>query len=389
MQLILAILFVLLLLYIIRLMAYRSAWKKIPIFRQELPSIENKIWLSIIIPARNEADNIKICLDSLSKQSLNPSVFEIIVVDDRSEDSTVEIVEQFSMPNLSLIRMSDFPETVNSGAPKKSAIEKAIGRARGQWIVTTDADCIFNEKWLSTILSFYQTNPADLLVMPVLIDPVKSVLNRFESLDFLTLQAVTAAGAQSGKLNMCNGANLSYSKKIFEQVRGFEGINHVASGDDMLLMEKIKTAGGRIHYLLSPEVIVKTNPVKNLKAFIHQRRRWAGKSASYSDSNIKLTLLLVYSMNLFFLIAGLGWLMVAYKHIDCIPVGSVPTFFLSMLALKLLTEWIFLYPVASFYYKKNLFIELLLFQPLHIPYIVATGFLGLLGKYEWKGRRLK
>ena len=389
MQLILAILFVLLLLYIIRLMAYRSAWKKIPIFRQELPSIENKIWLSIIIPARNEADKIKICLDSLSKQSLNPSVFEIIVVDDRSEDGTAEIVKQFSMPNLSLIRMSDFPETVNSSAPKKSAIEKAIGRARGQWIVTTDADCIFNEKWLSTILSFYQTNPADLLVMPVLIDPVKSVLNRFESLDFLTLQAVTAAGAQSGKLNMCNGANLSYSKKIFEQVRGFEGINHVASGDDMLLMEKIKTAGGRIHYLLSPEVIVKTNPVKNLKAFIHQRRRWAGKSASYSDSNIKLTLLLVYSMNLFFLIAGLGWLMVAYKHIDCIPVGSVPTFFLSMLALKLLTEWIFLYPVASFYNKKNLFIELLLFQPLHIPYIVATGFLGLLGKYEWKGRRLK
>ena len=65
--------------------------------------------------------------------------------------------------------------------------------------------------------------------------------------------------------NMCNGANLAYEKKVFYEVGGFEGIDKIASGDDMLLMHKIqKIYPDKIGYLKSADVIVKTQPCQKL-----------------------------------------------------------------------------------------------------------------------------
>lgn len=386
------LLLTLLFLYVLQLISYGRAWRKISIYRSEKHVFEKKVWISVIIPARNEAKQIVRCLDSLSKQSLDTACFEIILVDDHSEDLTAELAVISGLKNLSVIRLSEYPETLHSTAPKKTAIDKGIQAAQGKWIVTTDADCIFSENWLSTILSYYLDHHPDMIVMPVSIEPACNVLNRFESLDFMTLQAVTAAGVSSRRLNMCNGANLSYSKQMFEFVGGFKDIDHIASGDDMLLMEKINRHGGDIQYLLSSEVIVKSFPTESLSAFMHQRRRWAGKSTSYADYKMKTTLLLVYMMNLLFFMLGIWMMMYALytnEELCSWSIRSIAFLYSSILITKFIFEYIFLYPVADFYKKKNLFIELLIFQPIHIIYIVSTGFLGLWGKYEWKGRKLK
>ena len=97
----------------------------------------------------------------------------------------------------------------------------------------------------------------------------KNALHVFQSLDFLSLQGITAASVFSRFHTMCNGANLAYEKKVFEEAGGFNGIDQVASGDDMLLMHKIYLLyPDKVMYCLSPDVIVeKQNQQKILKAF--------------------------------------------------------------------------------------------------------------------------
>ena len=138
-------------------------------------------------------------------------------------------------------------------------METAIGLAKGNLIVTTDADCIVQPEWLQTIASYYEEFGPVFIAAPVVYtNPLhgdsffKKLLKIFQSLDFITLQGITGASVYKKFHNMCNGANLAYEKKVFNEVGGFEGIDQIASGDDMLLMHKIqKIYPGRIQYLKS------------------------------------------------------------------------------------------------------------------------------------------
>ncbi len=117
----------------------------------------------------------------------------------------------------------------------------------------------------------------------------------------MSLQGITAASVNKGFHSMCNGANLAYKKSMFQQVKGFAGIDNIASGDDMLLMHKIyKQDAAGVKFLLSQQVIVQTEAMKDWKSFFNQRIRWASKADSYQDKRIFWVLALVYCLNLLF-----------------------------------------------------------------------------------------
>ena len=199
-------------------------------------------------------------------------------------------------------------------------------------------------------------------------------------MDFLTLQGITAASVGAGFHSMCNGANLCYSKEAFYKVNGFKDVDHIASGDDMLLMHKLYSMfSTQVHYCKSAESIVLTNPVETVAAFFRQRIRWASKADQYNDKRIFWVLLLVYLLNVFLLVLFIGgifnsslWILLA---------GS--------LLFKTIVELIFLMPVASFFQKEKLLLWFPLAQPFHIIYTVIAGWLGKFGSYEWKGRKVK
>src|SRR3989337_2831198 len=187
-------------------------------------------------------------------------------------------------------------------AHKKLAIEKGIDVAAGELIITTDADCVFTPDWLSYIASYYIATGAKFIAAPVRIRTRYSFLSIFQSLDFLTLQGITGASVYKRFHTMCNGANLAYAKAVFYEVNGFNGIDTIASGDDMLLMYKIyKLYPERVFYLKNRQVVVTTNPVTTWKDFFNQRIRWASKATHYDDKKIFWILLLVYCINLCFL----------------------------------------------------------------------------------------
>jgi poly-beta-1,6-N-acetyl-D-glucosamine synthase len=358
--------------YSILIFYYLQSWRSLPSYIPKGNSPATKI--SIIIPARNEERNIARLLISLSEQDYPKELTEVIVVDDHSNDNTATIIQKF--PWVKLVQLKD--DAINSY--KKKAVETGIATATGQLIITTDADCWCPPTWVSTIVSFYEEKHPVFIAAPVSIECSSRLVEFFQAYDFAVLQGITAASVYKNTHSMSNGANQAYERTAFYEVSGFAGIDHIASGDDMLLMHKVwKKYPTRVQYLKSQDAIVHTQPAKTWKEFFRQRIRWASKATYYTDKRIIAVLFLVYLFNLCFpalLIAGFWdyryWLFTA-----------------GLWVAKTAIEFPFVHSVVSFFDKRYFTRYFLFLQPLHIFYTVISGLFGQFGKYEWKGRKVK
>jgi cellulose synthase/poly-beta-1,6-N-acetylglucosamine synthase-like glycosyltransferase len=222
---------------------------------------------------------------------------------------------------------------------------------------------------------FIEKNKPVFVAAPVMFIEAPGILNHFQVLDFLALQGITAAAVGAGKHSMSNGANLAFEKSAFIAVGGYQGVDEIASGDDMFLMHKMKkTLSNRIGYLFHPDAIVLTKAMDQWKDLIMQRIRWSSKARFYDDNSIFWVLLLVYLYNFSFLLL--------------IFVGSFETFIIS-LAFKTFFELFFLEAVARFYNLKPALRWFVFFQPLHIFYTIIAGLFGQVKTYTWKGRKVK
>jgi cellulose synthase/poly-beta-1,6-N-acetylglucosamine synthase-like glycosyltransferase len=366
--------------YCCLLFFYRKGWGAI---RYSTSAINHEnTFVSIIVPARNEENNISNLIKAIQHQTYSKSFYELIIVDDCSTDQTAEIVKKYVDSNIKLIALSDYIDEKNINAYKKKAIEIGIKASSGTLIITTDADCTMGENWLQEIVNCFEINQPKMIVMPVQINYSNRFIEIFQSLDFMCLQGITGASVHKKFHGMCNGANLAYTKAVFEEVGGFSGIDHIASGDDLLLMHKIaKKYSHEIMYLKSAAVIVKTIPANTVKAFFNQRIRWASKAEKYEDKRMLPVLMLVYFFNLgMFTMMSLALL----KHTQ-----TTINVFLVFMIIKTGIELIFLYPVSKFFGERKLLWLFPIFQPFHIVYTVIAGFLGKFGTYNWKGRTVK
>lgn len=193
---------------------------------------------------------------------------------------------------------------------------------------------------------------------------------------------------------MCNGANLAYTKKAFEQVNGFKGIDNIASGDDMLLMHKIYLQNPqKVFFIKSQELIVQTAPMHTVKDFFNQRIRWASKADSYDDKRIFAVLLMVYFFNLLLVVLPLVSLfnntVVSFHLYPFSITASLIEYWLFLIISKTIIELLFLFSVARFFKQTSLLWLFPIMQPFHIVYTVIAGWLGKFGSYQWKGRKVK
>lgn len=373
--------------YLTLILYFRKSWIEIPEFVPAKNSSAELPFVSIIIAARNEEKNILECIQSIINQTYPQNKFEIIITDDHSTDNTFAIIQSFQKENVRVIHLADFLENKWLNSYKKKSIEIALQFAKGELIVTTDADCTAPKKWLETLVKFYkQKNALFVALLVSFKNPTSkdSFFTRFfkifQSLDFMTLQGITGASVHKKFLNMCNGANLAYERRIFYEVNGFEGIDEIASGDDMLLMHKIqKKYPERIYFLKSKDIIVETKPTETLKEFMNQRIRWASKTNQYTDKKIISVLLLVYLLN--------GWIFI----LGISSFFFVKAFYLFAVSvvIKTMVELFFLYPVARFFDKQKLLWWFIPAQPFHVLYTLIAGWLGTFGSYDWKGRKVK
>jgi cellulose synthase/poly-beta-1,6-N-acetylglucosamine synthase-like glycosyltransferase len=383
--------------YAALLVYYRMAWQQLP---APAPLTAPSTTVTVIIPARNEEAAIGNCLESIVSQGYPAHLLQIIVADDFSTDGTADIVRSFADKNVQLLQLGDVV-TNPLNSYKKKAIELAIAQSTGQLIITTDADCTVPPLWLHTIVSFYQKERPAFIAAPVSINCSNRAVEIFQALDFMTLQGITGASVHKKIHTMCNGANLAYERSVFYEVNGFKNIDHIASGDDMLLMHKIyERYPERVLFLKSKDAIVHTEPVHTIRQFFNQRIRWASKADKYTDKRIFPVLLLVYLFNALMLVLPITAVFANTQYPIPNPqhpilnssfliFNSPLKYWLLLLTLKTLIELYFLYPVATFFNKTILLWLFPLAQPFHIIYTVIAGWLGKFGNYTWKGRNVK
>lgn len=337
--------------------------------------------ISIIIPARDEEQNIAACINSALAQDYPKELYEVIVVDDHSTDKTAGVVRSFNDDRVKYINLADHvKQDENIVAFKKLALSAGIAQSKGTLIVTTDADCVAGKYWLKNIAAKYEQEQPSMIVAPVDYVNNNTLLQVFQSLDFMSMQGITAASLKQELGYMCNGANLAYTRAAYDKVNGYEETDHIASGDDYLLMMKIRKAiPGSIAYLKSTDAIVRTLPQPSLKALLQQRIRWASKSGKYDDKKLTVILASVYLYNLVILIMGVA----------CFFYPSLLRMLIGLLVFKSIVELIFLQPVSVFFSKQKQLYWFPLFQLPHILYIIVAGFFGIIGVYKWKGRVVK
>ncbi len=346
------------------------------------PGVDSAVYASVIVAARNEGKYLRNCIDAILSQDYPAEKFEIIIVDDHSEDSTLQIILDYS-EKYPQVKCLQLPESKKG---KKNAIEAAIEITKGELIITTDADCEMGSKWLTTILSFYTQTNAKMIVGGVSFHKEKSLFEKMQSLEFLALMASGGASLYFNKAIMCNGANLAYTKCVYKEVGGFSGIDEKASGDDVLLMYKIsKRYPAEIRFLKSKEAIVYTNAKERLNDFIQQRKRWASKGFFALNAETQRVSLLIYLFNFYIvfmpLIGGLCFVNTPF----CLLFLQIC---LILVGIKCFIDFLLLFLSASFFKKKRFLLLFLPEQIIYMIYVVLLGLLGSIGKYEWKGRKI-
>lgn len=363
------------LIYVIIVLFLISGWHRLETHRPIPQRLKTSV--SVLIAARNEENHIGDTIRDILNQNFPHAQLEIIVVDDHSSDGTASVIRSFSEQGVKLIQLNE-QKPLNSY--KKKAISEAINQASGELIVVTDADCRMGSGWLQSMVSLYEERGSYLISGPVVYHKDNTLFERLQTLEFLYLIGLGAAGIGRNKASTCNGANLAYRRDVFFEVGGFKDIDELASGDDELFLHKVAAKyPDRIDFCKDEQAIVYTEPKVNLQAFIDQRKRWASKSTRYKDKSIVALGISVWIFNVFLLLS-----------LAAAPLFPVlwPTI-LGCLLVKMGIETVFLYPVCVFARRTPWLRFLPLLSILHILYLAFIGIAGNSGRYQWKGRLVK
>ncbi|OGU62158.1 MAG: glycosyl transferase [Ignavibacteria bacterium RBG_13_36_8] len=339
-----------------------GAVKKFPkISEEELLSV------SIIVAARNEEDNILDCMKSLNDLEYPAEKIEIIIVDDHSTDNTGQIISDY-ISDKAKFKTIIPSESFGNLKGKANALANAIKVAKGEIILTTDADCVVASAWAKTIASYYTKDVA--FVGGYTTQLERTTFEGMQALDFIYLLTVAAGTINLGKPLSCIGNNMSYRKSAYDEAGGYEKIPFSVTEDFQVLMAIHNLKKYKIIYPLDVNALVTSKPCPNVKSLLKQKKRW-GVGGLESD------------------VVGFGIMAIGFvTHIAILLtpfIFSVVSLYLS--AFKIITDYFFLYPV---YRTLNLELRIkhfLAFEVYYILYVILLPFIVLPNKkVEWKGR---
>lgn len=332
----------------------------------------------MIIPFRNESETIIENLRCLENQNISIDKYEVIYINDSSDDDSLQkLKSSISKNNISVYSVEN---SNYKRAHKKRAIELGIQKAIGEIIILTDADCINEPTWISSILSEF-SNDTGLVSGPVKFIRSNTLFGKLQELEFAGL-ILSGAGLIGNRTPMiCSSANLAFRKSVFDEVDGYQDLMGLSSGDDELLMQKIAyNTKFKVKFCLNKDALVSTNPNENLKAFTQQRKRWASKGLFYKNKGIVAQLILIF---LFYV--GLIAQMFMGIFVDD---KFLFTFSISLLA-KIYIEYSVIKKGVGVLLQKISFGIFLLAETLHVPYIIYSAISGVFGNFTWKERELK
>jgi len=326
--------------------------------------------VSILIPCRNEAENIAELSVLLEDQDYPGDLLEVIWIDDHSTDGTPDILSDRiqGRKHMHVARLD------GSITGKKAALKLGMESASGELILLTDADSRPGPRWVKIMAKYFEDTRNDLIIGPVVLDPARTWFDQIQKLEYLSLVASSIGAAGIGRPIMAQGPNIAVRATDYANMVD-DLDNRFASGDDVFLLQAMKKlTGKKIGYVMNPDAIVRSKPAKSLTDFMHQRQRWASKAKGYLDRFMILTTLVVFIANLEILATAVFAL-----------VGLVPAYLvLILLGIKTLADLPILFVTLRFFSCTKLVIWLLPVQVLYPFYIGVAGILSQISRIRWK-----
>ena len=322
---------------------------------------------SVIVAARNEEKNILRCLNSLNNLEYPDNKLEIIIVDDRSDDQTGKLIDDY-IHGKPIFKKIVTKQAIGGLKGKTNALANAIEIAKGEIILTTDADCAVSPTWAKTLASYYKKDVA--MVFGFTSQIWDNNFNGMQNLDFVYLLTVAAGTINLNKPLSCIGNNMSYRKTVYREVGGYENLPFSVTEDFNLLFAIYKLKKYKIIYPLDVNAHVVSLPCSTFKELYRQKKRWG-------VGGLKSPLR--------------GYLVMTTGFLTHIGFLLSPFFFnlnvLSLLVIKLFVDFCFLfYPLQKLKIKNSLkyFIA---FELYYILYVIALPFVVMFNKkVKWKGR---
>ncbi len=234
------------------------------------PSNQSLLKISVIVPARNEEDNLAICLHSLLQSTYRN--YDIIVVNDRSSDKTGEIANTFAAkyPQVTVIHAIEEREGNLKGKP--GALHLGILHSHSDIIMMTDADCTVADTWIESIAKQFN-NPNVGLVASYTVVQGESFFQHMQDMEWLMNHTLACIGVSLDQPLGCFGNNLSIRLAVYQQIGGYPGIPFSVT-EDLTLLQTVHKSGWKIMYPCDQECAVETKPCINWSDFIKQLHRW-------------------------------------------------------------------------------------------------------------------
>lgn len=342
----------------------------------ERPAVSSDVFeeqkVSVLIPFRNEERHLEESLNSLSKVEYPRDNFEIIFINDHSTDNSIKVFNEFN--TLKNIKLID-----NKGIGKKNAILIGIEAASFNWILASDADCIYDEKWLTRCNQLINNIEADMFVLPVSIKQTNSILSDFQYYESLSSIGVNAGSySKYGNILLASGANLLYRKKVFLELDPYFENLAVASGDDMFLLEKFKNENRKIVLSLEANSWVSTNSESTWWAVISQRIRWAKKMQHFKFKS-------AFNYGLFILMIQLTlWLLMIFSFINF----DLILFFIVALFLKSIADYQLMKEVSKIKKWKIQWSNILVHELLYMLMLPIITIFMMFKTPRWKERKI-
>lgn len=331
--------------------------------------------ISVVMPARNEAEVLMRTVNSLLAQDYCGR-WEVIIVDDRSTDGTPAILRELAATTarIKVITITD----PAPASPKKNALASGIRAASGDVIVTTDADCVYEPRWLHGMIRYMAEDVGVVAGITVFALPDSAVptWQKIQWLDFLVQQIMAAGAAGAGVPSSCNGSNLAFRRNVYDQISGYGKTALLVSGDDVLFAQRVaKLTAWRTAFAISPETIVRSLPVYTIRDVFHQRIRWASKGLAYRRS------MLVFLFGIYLYYAALA----AAPFLFLFHAPHLLSALAAVIALKTACDYRTVGIGCRTFGQTGLLPYFIPFAFLHTVLTPIFGVAGLLIPYRWKG----
>lgn len=323
---------------------------------------------TVIVAARNEEENILRCLESLNELEYQEGKLEIILVDDRSTDSTGKIIDEF-ISDKSRFKKIITKKEIGTLKGKTNALANALEVATGDVILTTDADCTVHPLWVKTIASFYTGNVA--LVNGFTTQETHNGFSGMQAIDFVYLLTVASGTININQPISCIGNNMSYLRKAYFEVGGYESLPFSVTEDFNLLIAIHRLKKYKIIFPLEKDALVTSLPCKDLKSLYHQKKRW-GVGGMKAPAR--------------------GYILFVNGFVASLAALLTPLFFspvwLYLAAFKVAIDFFVLYPVHKRLGIANKMKYFIQFQIYFLIYVVILPFVIFTNqRVTWKGRK--